>query len=172
MVKTIISEKLPRITKNRRRLEKKLNVKITNRGKEVKIDGLPEYERIAEKVIDALNFGFEYSVAIQIVEEDFAFEIVNIKDYTKRQNLKSVRARIIGTQRKALNTIEQLTDCVLELKDNQVGIIGPDEQIEHAQTAIISIVQGAKQSNAYKFLEKNKLQPIHDLGLKKPNNKL
>ncbi len=166
MVKTIISDKLPRITKNRKRLEKKLNVRITNRGKEVKIVGSPENEYIAEKVIDALNFGFEYSIAIQIKEENFVFEILNIKNYTKRQNLKTIRARIIGTQRKALNTIEQLTNCTLELKDNQVGIIGPAELIENAQTAIISIVQGAKQSNAYKFLEKNQPKPIIDLGLK------
>ena len=166
MVKIILSEKLPRITKNRRRLQEKLNVRITNRGKEVKIEGTPEDEYIAEKVIDALNFGFEYSAAVQIKEEDFTFEILNIKEYTKRQNLKMVRARIIGTQRKALNTIEQLTECKLELKDNQVGIIGPVESIENAQTAIISIIHGAKQSNAYKFLEKNKPQPIIDLGLK------
>jgi KH domain-containing protein len=166
MVKIIISDKLPRITKNRRRLQEKLNVRITNRGKEVKIEGEPEDEYIAEKVIDALNFGFEYSTAIQIKEEDFNFEILNIKEYTKKHDLKTVRARIIGTQRKALNTIEQLTNCILELKDNQVGIIGPAESIENAQTAVISIVQGAKQSNAYKFLEKNQPKPIQDLGLK------
>jgi KH domain-containing protein len=166
MVKIIISDKLPRITKNRRRLQEKLNVRITNRGKEVKIEGEPEDEYIAEKVIDALNFGFEYSTAIQIKEEDFAFEIINIKDYTKKHDLKTIRARIIGTQRKALNTIEQLTNCTLELKDNQVGIIGPAESIENAQTAITLIIQGSKQSNAYKFLEKNQPKEIIDLGLK------
>ncbi len=165
-MKTIISDKLPRITKNRRRLEKKLDVRITNRGKEVKIEGEPEDEYIAEKVIDALNFGFEYSIAIQIKEEDFTFEILNIKDYTKKHNLETIRARIIGTQRKALNTIEQLTNCTLELKDNQVGIIGPAESIENAQTAITLIIQGAKQSNAYKFLEKNQPKQIIDLGLR------
>lgn len=167
MVKTIISDKLPRITKNKKRLEKKLNIKITNRGKEVKIQGSPQDEYIAEKVIDALNLGFEYSVAIQIKEEDFVLEILNIKDYTKRHNLSSIRARIIGTKRKTLSTLSQLTDCEFELKDNQVAIIGPAESIENAQTAIISIIQGAKQSNAYKFLEKNKPKPIIDLGLKK-----
>ncbi len=166
MVKIIISEKLPRITRNRRRLQEKLDVRITNRGKEVKIEGTPENEYTAEKVIDALNFGFEYSTAIQIREEDFTFEIINIKDYTKRQNLANIRARIIGTKRKTLTTIEQLTDCTLELKDNQVGIICPIETIENAQTAIISIIQGAKQSNAYKFIERNKPRPIMDLGLK------
>lgn len=166
MVKIIISEKLPRIIKNKKKLEKKLNVRITNRGKEVKIEGDAEDEYIAEKVIDALNFGFEYISAIQIKENDFMLEIINIKDYTKKHNLEPIRARIIGTHGKTKRTIGQLTDSSIELKDNQVGIIGPMESIQNTQNAIISIIQGAKQSNIYKSLEKNKPEPIRDLGLK------
>ena len=55
-MKKIISEKLPRILKNKKRLEKELLVKITNRGKEVFIDGDPEEEYYAEKVIESLEF--------------------------------------------------------------------------------------------------------------------
>ena len=110
-MKTILSEKLPRILKNKKRLEEKLNVKITNRGKEVSIRGKPSDEYIAEKVIDALNFGFPFSVAILIKEEDFIFEIINIKDYTKRHDLETVRARIIGKKGKTLKTLCGLTKC-------------------------------------------------------------
>jgi len=166
MVKTIIVDKLSKITKNRKRLEKKLNVKIVNRGREVKIEGMPEDEYIADKVIDALNFGFQYSDAIRIKEEDFEFEQFSIKDYTHRRNLAGVRARVIGTKGKTLNTLGDLTGCVVELRDNEVGIIGPVESIKNAQDAVISIIQGAKQSHAYKFLEKNRPTPIGDLGLR------
>ncbi len=167
MVKTIIVDKLSKITKNKKRLESKLNIKISNRGREVRILGSPEEEYVAEKVIDALNFGFGYSDAIRIKEEDFVFEKFSIKDYTHRKNLESVRARVIGTKGKTLNTIGDLTGCVVELNGNEIGIIGPAELIKNAQDAVISIIQGAKQSNAYKFLEKNRPQPILDLGLKK-----
>ena len=91
-MKKILSEKLPRILKNRKRLEEKLKVKITNRGKEVTINGKPEDEFIAEKVIDAINFGFPFSVAISIKEEDLEFEILNIKDHTSRKDLDRIRA--------------------------------------------------------------------------------
>jgi KH domain-containing protein len=164
-MKTILSEKLPRITKNRKKLEKLLNVRITNRGKEVFVEGEAEDEFIAEKVIDALNFGFPFSIAILIKEEDFLFEILNIKDYTKRDDLKRVRARIIGTKGGTLATLHQLTKCNFELNDNRVGIIGDPEHIENAQEAVISIVQGAKQSNVYGFLEKHQVKPVIDLGL-------
>ncbi len=165
-MKTILCEKLPRITKNKKKLEKILNVKITNRGKEVSIKGKPTDEYIAEKVIDALNFGFPFSVAILIKEEDFILEIINIKDYTKRKDLERIRARIIGTKGKTLKTLNQLTKCYFELKDNYIGIIGHPEHIENAQEAVISIIKGAKQSNVYSHLEKHQVKEPIDLGLK------
>jgi len=166
-MKTILSEKLLRILKNKKRLENKLNIKISNRGKEVQIHGEPEEEYIAEKVIDALNFGFPFSVAISIKEENLEFEILNIKNYTTRKDLERVRARIIGKGGKTLKTLNQLTKCNFEIKDNQVGIIGLPEYIENAQESVISIIKGSKQSNVYSNLEKNQLKPVLDLGLKK-----
>lgn len=165
-MKTILSEKLPRILKNKKRLENKLNVKISNRGKEIQINGKPEDEYTAEKVIDALNFGFPFSVAISIKEENLEFEIINIKDYTTRKDLERVRARIIGKGGKTLKTLCQLTKCFFEIKDNQIGIVGDPEYIENAQESVISIVKGAKQSNVYSHLEKNQLKSVLDLGLK------
>jgi len=166
-MKTILSEKLLRILKNKKRLENKLNIKISNRGKEVQIHGEPEEEYIAEKVIDALNFGFSFSVAISIKEENLEFEILNIKNYTTRKDLERVRARIIGKGGKTLKTLNQLTKCNFEIKDNQIGIIGLPEYIENAQESVISIIQGSKQSNVYSHLEKNQLKSVLDLGLKK-----
>lgn len=169
IMKTILCEKLPRITKNRKRLEAKLNVKITNRGKEVSINGQPEDEYVAEKVIDALNFGFPFSNSILMKEEGCEFEILNIKNHTNRKDLERIRARIIGTKGKTLKTLCDLTKCHFELKDNWVGIIGPPECIENAQEAVISIIKGAKQGNVYSRLEKNQIKEPLDLGLKETN---
>jgi|TARA_Y100000310_G_C20357328_1_gene657292 ribosomal RNA assembly protein len=166
-MKVIIVDKLVRVTKNKAKLEKTLGVKISNRGKEVSIQGKAEEEYIAEKVIDALNIGFPYSAAISIKTEDNVFEIINIKDHTNRPNLERVRARIIGKAGRTLRTISNLTECNLERKGNDIGIIGPPENIENAQNAIISIIKGSKQSNVYAGLEKSKTRPITDLGLKK-----
>ena len=168
-MKTILSEKLPRILKNKRLLESKLKIKITNRGKEVFIVGSPENEYLAEKVIDAINFGFPVSDALQIIDEEFLFEIINIKSHTKRKDLRKIRARIIGTKGKTLQNICQLSKCSLELKDNEIGIIGSAECIKNAQEAIISLIKGSKQSNVYAYLEKHQPMPIIDLGLKKKN---
>lgn len=165
-MKTIISEKLPRIIKSRKILEKQLKVKITNRGKEVTITGKPEDEYIATKVIDAINFGFSIPRALLINKEDYIFEIINIKEHTKRKDLKRIRARIIGKKGQTLRTLEELSKCFFELKNNEIGILGHPEYMENAQESIIHLIKGAKHGNVYAYLEKHQIEPVLDLGLK------
>lgn len=169
-MKILICENFTRILKNRKKLEENLNIKLANRGKEISIDGNPEEEYIAEKVIDALNFGFPFSAAILVKEEDCLFEILNIKDYTNRKDLERIRARIIGKSGKTKKTLCRLTKCNFEIRDNRVGIIGPSEYIENAQDGIIFIIRGAKQANVYAYLEKHQVKPVLDLGLKEKKN--
>lgn len=167
-MKTIFCEDTSKIIKNKGKLEKILDVKIAINGEDVSIEGDAEDEYIAEKVIDALGFGFPLSAALLIKKENFIFEILNIKEYTHRKNLGAVRARIIGRKGKTLRTLSNLTECNFEIKDNHVGIIGAPEFIKNAQDAVISIIQGSKQANVYSYLEKHRVQPVLDLGLKKP----
>lgn len=166
-MKIILSEKLPRILKNKKELEKKIGIKISNRGKEVTIEGSPEKEFVAEKVIDAINFGFPIEAALSLKDEEVLFEILNLKDYTKSKNMSRVRGRVIGTGGGALRTLQELTKCNFEIKDNQVAIIGHADCIKNAQDAITSLAQGTKHANVYARLEKNQPEPILDLGLKK-----
>jgi KH domain-containing protein len=166
-MKTIYLEEIPIIKKNKRKLERELDVKISIIGNEITIEGKAEDEFFAEKTIVALGFGFPISTALMIRQEEFLFEILNIKDYTTKKDYRTIRARIIGRKGKTLKTLTTLTECFFEIKDNSVGIIGAPENMENAQNAIISIVQGSKQANVYSYLEKHKVQPILDLGLKR-----
>jgi ribosomal RNA assembly protein len=162
-------DKLPRIIKNKKRLEKALNVKLTNSGAEVSIKSEKDNavdEHDAEQVIDAINLGFPINVALLVKTEDAELETLNIKDYAKTKNFERVRARIIGKNGKALKTLSTASDCYFELKENQLGIIGDAEKIQAAQEAAISLIKGTKHSNVYAFLEKHQPKPIDDLGLK------
>jgi len=170
-MKSLYIENPEKIRKNKLKLEKELNIKITLKGEEIIIDGEAEEEYFAEKIIDALSFGFNFNEAILIKNEDFLFEILDIKEYTKRKDLHSVRARIIGKGGKVLKVLNTLTKCELELNDNRLGVIGPAECIKNAQEAITSLIRGAKHSNVYAFLEKHQVKPILDLGLKEKKSK-
>lgn len=165
-MKTIFLEEPSRIVKNKKKIENILNVKLNIKGEECLIEGEAEEEYIAEKIIDAITFGFPIPIALSIKKEDLIFEILNIKEYTPRKDLETIRARIIGKGGKTLRTLSDLTKCNFEIKNNEVGIIGSPEEIENAQNAIISIIRGAKQANVYSYLEKHHISPITDLGLK------
>jgi len=161
------------VRKSKKKLERILKVKLTINECDVLVEGEPEDEYTARKVIDAILFGFRFSVAILIKDEDFLFEKLNIKDFTRRKDFETIRARIIGKGGKTLRTLNTLTDCFFEMQNNEVGIIGSSEKIKNAQDAVISIIQGSKQANVYSFLEKHQVQPVLDLGLKEreKNNK-
>lgn len=167
----ITSDNIEKIIKNKKKLEKILNVKITVDKEEISVEGNPENEYIAEKVIEAINFGFRPSVALLIKKEDFLFEILNIKEFTRRKDFEIIRARIIGKGGKTLRTLNNLTECFFEMKNNEVGIIGAPENIKNAQAAVISIIQGSKQANVYSYLEKHQVKPVLDLGLKEQKKK-
>ena len=165
-MKKILSGKVIRILKSKKLLEETLNLRITNRGKEVYIDGTGEDEYIGEKVIDAINFGFPISNALLIKKENLSFETLNIKDYALTKNIERVKGRIIGKGGRALKTLSNLTNCYFEIKENEIGIIGEAENLENATEAIISLCKGAKHGNVYSRLERNRPKEVYDLGLK------
>ncbi len=149
-------ENTAEVLKNRLKLEKELNVKITNKGKLIFVDGKPEDEFLALEVLQAVNLGFSVEYALELKQEGFILQSLNIKDLTKRQDLERVRGRVIGTKGKTLKTLHNLTSCNISLHDNQIGIIGDAEMIEDAVQALTSLVQGSKQSNVYARLEKQR----------------
>ncbi len=162
----IIYSKGNLIKKNKKFLEKELNVKIEINDK-ITIEGDLLDEYLTEKIIEAINFGFSLETAMLIKKEDFLFEKINLKNYTKKKDFRRIRGRIIGKGGKALRILQDLTKCFFEINDNEVGIIGPPENIQNAQEAIISLIRGAKHSNVYFFLEKHKPKEIYDFGIKK-----
>lgn len=164
------SEVIKKILRDKKKLEQELKVRITNKGKILFVEGKTEDEYTTMQIIESINLHFTTQQALLLCEEDFVLEKLNIKDLTKRHDLDRIRARIIGTKGKTKKIIENLSDCFVSLHGNIVGIIGRIENIEKARTALISIIQGAKQSKVYSFLEreksKEKLKMNEDLGLK------
>ena len=154
-MRTFNFPKTVELRRTRANLEKKLNIKITITGHKVSItskNSLDEYS--ASIILDAINFGFSTDKALLIKEEEMLFRLINIKDFTRKKNLKEVRARIIGTKGKTLKTIEDIADCELLLKENTLGIIGSTKSVDIALTALKNLIKGTKQSNVYHYLEK------------------
>lgn len=152
----LYTENLSEILRNKKLLEKELNITITNKGKNIFINGNPENEFNALEIFKAINLGFSAEHALQLKDENIVLQIINIRDITKRHDLERIRARIIGTKGKTLRTLSCLTKCNLSIKDNRIGIIGNFQEINDASQAIASIIIGSKQGNVYERLEKQR----------------
>jgi ribosomal RNA assembly protein len=165
MVEEIYVEKIREILRNKKLIEKDLNLKLTNRGKNFFVKGKVENEYLGIKVFEAVNHGFSVEEALDLKQEGIIFQTINIKDLTKRTDLERVRGRIIGTRGKTLNTLKKLTGCNIALSDNHIGIIGSALAIEDAVQALTSLVQGSKQGNVYARLERHKKEKLEEPGI-------
>ncbi len=152
----IYTEFIRKVLQNKPKLEKQLNVKIKNKGKNLFISGKPENEFIALEIIQAINLGFSIQRALLLKDENTNLQTLNIKDITKKHNLEEIRARIIGKQGKTLKTLNKLTNCAISLQDNHIGIIGDAEDIEDGIQALTSVIHGSKHGHVYGRLERLK----------------
>lgn len=168
MSSKIFSEEIIRkVLRNKNRLERKLKVKIKIKDYEINFEGEEAKVFVAERVLEAIDKDFIVVTALLLVEEDYVLEEINIKDVTKKKNLEQIRGRIIGTQGKTLKTLSDLTECHITLHDNTVSLIGPAEKMKDAVTSVEILIRGSKQSNVYKYLERQRKKVLpKDFGLK------
>mgnify|MGYP001273834400 CR=1 FL=1 len=152
----IYVENLKEVLRSKFRLQKELGIKLTNKGKNVFVNGPADKEFVAIEVLEAINLGFSADRALELTRNGFMLQTVHIKDITKRHDLERVRARIIGTQGRTLKTLQNLTNCDLAMNDNEIGLIGPIQEMEDAVQAVTSLVQGSKQGNVYGRLERQR----------------
>ena len=139
---------------NKEELEKKLKVKIIVKGQSTTISGNQVDEFFAERVLQALDFPFSLDEALLLLNEDYVFEVLSIKDYTKRKNLSIIKGRIIGTKGKTLKVLQDLSNAFIAVKENNVAIIAHSDNFKDSMQAVISIIHGSKQGNVYAHLEK------------------
>jgi ribosomal RNA assembly protein len=145
-----------KVLQNKQELEDCLNVEILVKGTNVSLKGEAENIYFAKRVLRALDFPFLVDDALLLKNEDFMFEVLKIKDFTHRKDLEVIKGRLIGTKGKTLRVLENLSECGIAVKGNEVAIIGPAEFFEQARQAIISLIQGSKQGNVYNTLERRR----------------
>jgi len=148
---------MKRINEVRKEIEKlknALNVEITISGRKAVIGGDPLDEYEAMIVLEAIELGFSVKKALTLKDEVNIFRKIFVKNLTKRKDLWSVRARIVGKEGRTKRAIEDISGCSVVLSENTVGIIGPAEKIEEATTALSNLIRGSKHANVYRYLER------------------
>jgi len=150
-------------------IEEKIKIKISITRDRINLKGNELNEFLVEKIIRAVDFGFELEDAFLLLNENFNLEFINIKEFTRRKNLEEIRGRVIGKNGRAKGTIEELTGGSIVIHGNQVGLIVDTEHLDSSVQAIQNLIQGAKHSNVFAYLERmnRDLRQIgKDLGLR------
>jgi ribosomal RNA assembly protein len=168
MVRTLNIEKKSKIKKIIPILEDKIKIKFILNNNNIKIKGTELNEFLTEQIVLAIDFGFDLDDALLLLRQNYLLKFIDLKEHTKRHNLKDVRARVIGRNGKAKKTIEYLTGSIIIIKDNTIGLIVDDIHLDTTTQAIISLIQGSKHSNIFSYLEKQNKNIIEDddLGIK------
>lgn len=170
MVRKVLFDNSREIKKVLPNLENIFKIRFFLRNKTLFLKGDEYEEFVAEKVIRALDFGFNLKEALLLRNEDYDFRIINIKNYVRPSRLLDVKGRIIGKKGKAKKVMEEISGAIIKLKRNEVGIIADSEHLEELTSALISLIEGTKHSNIFHYLEnvntRIKTRRYEDLGLK------
>lgn len=158
------------------KIKAKIDIHTDLKRNSITINGGEFEEVTVAKIIQAIDFGFEIDDAMMLIKDDRDLGYVNIKEHTHRNNLVEIRARIIGTDGKAKQTIQTLTDSAIVIHNNVVGIIADTAHMPYTIQGIISLVQGAKHGNVFSYIERQnsnlrKIKP-EELGLRDPQQDL
>jgi len=158
MTERIFIKEIGRIKKVRAEIEKGFNVNLIFTREGIEVEGkegeLNEY--VAIRAIEALGMGFNINAVLKLKEEDYMLEIVNIKKNVRDSRVETVKGRIIGKKGKALESLSELTDCMIRLNGNDIGIIGKTFDVKFAVNAVLSLIHGSPHSNVYAYLEKSR----------------
>lgn len=157
-------------------IENRVKVRFSFGKSFIVVEG-PEFEEyLTSEIVRAIDFGFNAEDSLLLLNPEFVLEFIDIKNHTRRKNLKDVRARLIGTNGKARKTLENLTGSVIVIKDNSIGVIVDSKHLDSVVQAIESLIQGSKHGNVFSYLEKQNSSRRgfydEDLGLKKEFEKM
>ncbi len=119
-------------------------------------DGLTLYT--AKEIVHAIARGFNPKIALLLLKQDYAIEIINMKDIAgkSKNTMQRIKGRVIGKGGKAREEIERLTDCHISVYGKTIGIIGEQVQVMAAREAVAMLLSGSMHKTVFRFLEKKK----------------
>ena len=176
MIKTVIEMQYLKIPKERisilvgvkgevkREIEKKTGIELRIDSEEgtVDIDESsaidPVYALKVRDVVKAIARGFNPKTAMEIVDNDLYFSLIDIREYTgkKPKRIREMKGRLIGKEGKTKRIIQDLGNCSISIYGHTVGIIADAEDLDCARNAIDMILSGSKHASVHGYLERKR----------------
>ena len=144
----------------KKKLESDLGVKMLVDSKEGDViltgeDAVGLYT--GKEIVRAIARGFNPDLALLLLKQDYAFELIDLTDYSKHANhMQRLKGRVIGAEGKSRRLIEEYTESNISVYGKTIAIIAPIETITVAKQAIESLLSGSPHSAVYRWLEKKR----------------
>lgn len=150
--------------KIKKEIEEKLGVKInldSNTGDcEVlpKLDD-PNYKPLnvytAQKVVNAINRGFNPIKTMKLLEENYDLEVFNLFSILGKseKHIKRVKGRIIGRNGEMRKAIERFAESFISVYGKTISIIADYDNLQIARKAVSMLINGMPHHVVLKFLE-------------------
>lgn len=145
----------------KRKIEKETNSKLEIDSKEgdITLSGTESLDLFtAKEVIRAIARGFNPDIALLVLKPDYTLEMINLSDYAgkEKKGLERIRARVIGTQGKTRQFVEDSTETYIVIYGKTIAIIGEVENVSLARQAMETLLEGSPHTGVYRWLEKKR----------------
>lgn len=142
----------------KRDIEAKTKTKLTIEDGNVTIEGEGVGLMTARDVVQAIGRGFSPEIAFILFREEYVLEVIPLMDILgSEKEMARKKGRIIGSRGKTRNFIEGITRTSISVYGKSVGIIGKYDDVQTAKEAAVMLLQGARHSAVYRFLERSRM---------------
>lgn len=109
----------------------------------------------AQRVINAINRGFNPTKALKLLEDAYDLEVFNLLSILGKSDkrIKRIKGRIIGRNGEMRRAIERYSECFLSVYGKTVSLIADYENLQIARKAVSMLINGMPHHTVLKFLE-------------------
>ncbi|MCL5423675.1 MAG: KH domain-containing protein [Candidatus Marsarchaeota archaeon] len=108
----------------------------------------------AANIITAFGRGFDVQIALLLLSDDYYFSYIDLRQiFGNSSRLQQIKSRVIGENGRTKLYIESVSGAHLSIYGHTIGFIGMIEQINEAETAVRTLVEGGSHKLAYQRME-------------------
>lgn len=103
----------------------------------------------------AIGRGFSPDRALRLLRDGTMLAVLDIKVETGKRRktaLRRIRARLIGTEGRVRERLEELSGCYVSVYGSTVALIGDGGQLERARRAVELLLRGSEHSTVFHLL--------------------
>ncbi len=149
----------------KKRIEEELGVKINLDSQTGDCEILPSIDDpnykplnvyTGQKVVNAINRGFNPIKAMKLIKENYDLEVFNLLSILGKseKRIKRIKGRVIGRSGEMRKAIETFAESFVSVYGKTVSVIAVYENLQIARKAINMIIKGIPHHTVLKYLER------------------